>query len=414
MYKGRWFALHFYPKQEVVWLNQFRFDSHEPDRKFSIITVSLLSGVIAAFLVLAAIRFTGLGAMLTGPVHISPGPTVSYSLKNFSINEYEKSIIEVYNRVKPSVVMITTDTLVEEFDFFNGSSLRNIQGLGSGVVFRQDGYILTNKHVVSGAEGRKVSQISVVLSNGKSYPAKIVGFDSQIDLAVLKIDHSQLAVLDWGNSEKVQVGQTAIAIGNPLTENLQNTVTTGVVSATGRLIKLNTDYEIQMIQTDASINPGNSGGPLLNSAGQIIGINTAIAAQSQGIGFSIPSNTVKSAAIQLIEKGYVSRPGLGVFTVLFTPENVGYLEARLRRNLPVKSGLFVARVFDGTPADQAGLRGGDIIYGVDGKKIQNGDLVRETVTKQPIGTKVELDIYRENRKMKIIVKIGEMRKQEEV
>lgn len=395
-------------------MNQFRFDSHEPYRKFSMVTVSVFSGLIAAFLVIVAIRFTGLGTMLIDPVHPSPVQPVNYALKNFSINEYEKSIIEVYNRVKPSVVMITTDTLVEEFDFFNGSSLRNIQGLGSGVVFRQDGYILTNKHVVNGAEGRKVSQISVVLSNGKSYPAKVVGVDSQIDLAVLKIEHSKLTVADWANSEKVQVGQTAIAIGNPLTENLQNTVTTGVVSATGRLIKLNTDYEIQMIQTDASINPGNSGGPLLNSAGQIIGINTAIAAQSQGIGFSIPSNTVKSAANQLIEKGYVSRPGLGVFTVLFNPENVGYLEARLRRNLPVKNGLFVARVFEGTPADQAGLRGGDIIVSVNGKKIFNGDLVREVVTKYPIGTKVALDVYRENRKIKITVKIGEMRKREEV
>lgn len=393
-------------------MNQFRFDSHDLYPKLPLITTALISGILAAFLMLVAVRFTGLGTILINSRTTGSESAADQRPDNFSINEYEKSIIKVYNQVKPSVVMITTDTLVEEYDFFSGPSYHNVQGLGSGVVFRQDGYILTNKHVVSGVDGQKANQISVVLSNGKTYSAKIVGFDTQIDLAVLKIDNQNLTVPKWADSDTVQVGQTAIAIGNPLVENLQNTVTVGVVSATGRV--LNKNFEAKMIQTDASINPGNSGGPLLNSAGHIIGINTAIAAESQGIGFSIPSNTVRSIANQLIEKGYVSRPGLGIFTIHFVPENVGYLEARLRRDLPVDSGLFVAKVFPDTPAKRAGLLPGDIIYQVNGRKIESGDLVQEAVLKNPIGTPIKLDLYRENKKMRITVKIGELRKKEEV
>lgn len=395
-------------------MNQFRFDSHDPFRKSPLIVTALISGVIAAFLMLAAIKFTGLGAVLIAPSVPVPTPRLNYDSTSTTINEYEKAVIDVYNRVKPSVVMITTDTLVEEFDFFNGSSLQNIQGLGSGVVFREDGYLLTNRHVVAGVQGRKVSQISVVLSNGKSYPAKIIGVDSQTDLAVLRIDNHQLETPVWGDSEKVQVGQTAIAIGNPLIESLQNTVTAGVVSATGRAVVLDEQYTLHMIQTDAAINPGNSGGPLLDSNGHIIGINTVIAAKSQGIGFSIPSNTVKSVANQLIQKGYVSRPGLGLIYIQFAPQNVAILEARLRRKFPVKSGLFIGKLTVGGSADRAGLVPGDIIYNVNGKEIDNIDLLRDAVANNSIGTRLKLGVYRGTKRMEIRVKIGEMKQKEEL
>jgi serine protease Do len=395
-------------------VNQFRFDSHDPFRKSPLIVTALISGVIAAFLMLAAIKFTGLGAALIAPSVSVPTPRLNYDSTSATINEYEKAVIDVYNRVKPSVVMITTDTLVEEFDFFNGSSLQNIQGLGSGVVFREDGYLLTNRHVVAGVQGRKVSQISVVLSNGKSYPAKIIGVDSQTDLAVLRIDNHQLETPVWGDSEKVQVGQTAIAIGNPLIESLQNTVTAGVVSATGRAVVLDEQYTLHMIQTDAAINPGNSGGPLLDSNGHIIGINTVIAAKSQGIGFSIPSNTVKSVANQLIEKGYVSRPGLGLIYIQFAPQNVAILEARLRRKFPVKSGLFIGKLTVGGSADRAGLVPGDIIYNVNGKEVDNIDLLRDAIANNSIGTRLKLGVYRGTKRMEIRVKIGEMKQKEEL
>jgi serine protease Do len=395
-------------------VNQFRFDSHDPFRKSPLIVTALISGVIAAFLMLAAIKFTGLGTVLIAPSVSVPTPRLNYDSTSATTNEYEKAVIDVYNRVKPSVVMITTDTLVEEFDFFNGSSLQNIQGLGSGVVFREDGYLLTNRHVVAGVQGRKVSQISVVLSNGKSYPAKIIGVDSQTDLAVLRINNHQLETPVWGDSEKVQVGQTAIAIGNPLIESLQNTVTAGVVSATGRAVVLDEQYTLHMIQTDAAINPGNSGGPLLDSSGHIIGINTVIAAKSQGIGFSIPSNTVKSVANQLIEKGYVSRPGLGLIYIQFAPQNVAILEARLRRKFPVKSGLFIGKLTVGGSADRAGLVPGDIIHSVNGKEIDNIDLLRDAVANNSIGTRLKLGVYRGTKRMEIRVKIGAMKQKEEL
>jgi serine protease Do len=394
-------------------VNQFRFDSHEPWGRFPLIMTALISGMVAAFLMLVAIKFTGLGTALLGATPVDPPTPLQYQpSSHYPINDYEKTTIEVYNRVKSSVVMITTATLVEEFDFFSGSSLRNIQGLGSGVVFRQDGYILTNKHVIGGVEGRKASQISVVLANGKSYPAKIIGVDSPSDLAVLKIENKNLAVPVWADSGQVQVGQTAIAIGNPLAENLQNTVTVGVVSATGRV--LNGELEVEMIQTDASINPGNSGGPLINSRGEIIGINTVIAAKSQGIGFSIPGNTVKSVANQLIAKGYVSRPGLGLTYIPFLPENVGYLEARLGYRLAVKCGLFIGKVVKGSPAEQAGLAPGDIIVKVEGREVKNLDLVRETVAHNPIGAKIRLELCRNGKRMQISLKIGELRQKEEI
>lgn len=392
-------------------MNEFRFDSHTPRERIPYIFTALISGTIAAFLIILAIKYTGLGQLLVN----SSEPFIQIQTQSqaqaqaSTMNDYEKNIIDVVNRIGPSVVMITTNTLVEDFDFFSGPEIRNIQGLGSGVVFRKDGYILTNNHVVNGHSGT-VDKILVMLSDGKSYPAKIVGVDPQTDLAVLKINHNNLAVPEWGDSEKIQVGQTAIAIGNPLQESLNNTVTVGVVSAKGRVIDVSDEIRLRnMIQTDASINPGNSGGPLLNSAGQVIGINTLIAAKSQGIGFSIPSNMARSVAVQLIERGYVSRPGLGIAYVHFTEDNCRILETRIGQELPVKSGIFIAKVLRGSEADKAGLRPGDILVSIDGTKITDTDLVREITATHKVGTPLKIEYYRNDKKYRTTVKIGEMR-----
>lgn len=390
-------------------MNEFRFDSHIPRDRVPYILTAIISGTIAAFLIILAIKYTGLGPLLIN----SSEPIIQIQSQDqtqtIMINDYEKNIIEVVNQIGPSVAMITTNTLVEDFDFFSGLEVRNIQGLGSGVVFRKDGYILTNNHVVNGLPGT-ADKIVVMLSDGKSYPAKIIGVDPQTDLAVLKINHKNLIVPEWGDSEKVQVGQTAIAIGNPLQENLKNTVTVGVVSAKGRVIDVSDDIRLRnMIQTDASINPGNSGGPLLNSAGQVIGINTLIAAKSQGIGFSIPSNTVRSIATQLIERGYVSRPGLGIAYIHFTENNGQIIEARIGRELPVESGIFIAKVLRGSEADKAGLQPGDILVAINGIKIENTDLVREMTATHKVGTPLKLEYYRKGKKYRTTAKIGELR-----
>lgn len=391
-------------------MNQFCFDSHEPHSRGSYIAIAVLSGIVAAFLILLTVKYTGLGALLIKQPEPVATPTPSQTLLQLaSINDYEKAIIGVVNRVGPSVVMITTNTIIEDFDYLSGPEVRNIQGLGSGVIYRSDGYVLTNNHVVNGLPGM-ADKIAVVLSNGKTYPAKIVGTDPQTDLAVLRIEPRNLPVPSWGDSEQIQVGQTAIAIGNPLDQSLKNSVTVGVISSTGRTLVVNDQLQLRnMLQTDASINPGNSGGPLLDSSGSVIGINTIIAAKSQGIGFSIPSNTVKRVAEELIDKGYVSRPGLGLAYIQFSEQNVELLEYQLRRRLPVRNGLFIAKVLKGSQADKAGLRPGDVVFKVNGENIKDTDLIRQFILQNPIGTKFNLEFIRGNRKIRTKVKIGEMK-----
>lgn len=390
-------------------MNQFQFDSHDGRHRNYFIFTALVAGIIGAFMVIMAVKFTGLGVALVNPPPISPAPP-QIQVNQLSVGDFEKATIDVVNRVGPSVVMITTNTVVEDFDFFSGPEVKNIQGLGSGVVYRQDGYILTNNHVVNGLPGM-ANKIMVVLSNGNSYAARVIGVDSQTDLAVLKISDLNLPVPAWANSDRVQVGQIAIAIGNPLAENLKNTVTSGVVSAKGRNVVVSGENQLRnMLQTDASINPGNSGGPLLDSKGDIIGINTAIAENSQGIGFAIPSNTVKSVADQLISKGYVSRPGLGIAYVQFNQNNVVILENMIRRRLPVKKGIFIAKVIKGSSAEKAGLEPGDIIVKLNGQPVEEADLIREAIAKYPIGTKLGLEYYRGDNLKQTTARIGEMKR----
>jgi S1-C subfamily serine protease len=375
--------------------------------------VAVISAIIGAFLVVVAVKFTGLGTALVTPPVQPPEVRSPAQIQPLVINN-EKAIIDVVNRVGPSVVMITTSTIIQSFDFFSGPEARSIQSLGSGVVYRSDGYILTNDHVVNGLPGSR-DKIMVFLSNknypnGKTFPARIIGTDPKTDLAVLKIDAHNLPVPSWGDSSKVQVGQTAIAIGNPLAENLQNTVTAGVVSANNRVLTLNQNQQLKnVIQTDASINPGNSGGPLLDSTGSIIGINTFIAANSQGIGFSIPSNTVKNVAEILIAKGYVPRPGLGIIYIPLDSETVNLMEEWNGTRLPINRGLFISKVMKGSPADQAGLRSGDIIISVNGKPIGSHDQVREIISKYPVGTVLKIEYYHGNEIKTISVRVGESR-----
>ncbi len=390
-------------------MNLFSADSSDEQKRTSLYVVGIISGIIGALLIVVAIKFTGLGSALVNPP-LSPTPQpMPHQVQPLTINNYEKATIHVVQQTRPSVVMITTSTLVADFDFFTGPEVKKVQGLGSGVVYRADGYILTNDHVLVN-NSRMASRIMVVLANGKSYRAKIVGVDSQTDLAVLKINAANLDVPEWGDSNQLQVGQMAIAIGNPLAENLNNTVTVGVISAIGRNVMLSGDRHLRnMIQTDASINPGNSGGPLLDSNGKIIGINNAIAVGSQGIGFAIPSNTVQYVADQLIGKGYVARPGLGISYIHFTPENVEDLESYIRRDLSVDYGLLIATVIKGSPAEKGDLLPGDIVVKVNNVWVKDEDLIRSMIGKYPVGTKLRIDYYRGSQLKHTTVEIGEIK-----
>jgi S1-C subfamily serine protease len=331
------------------------------------------------------------------------------------------SINEIYDRAAPGVVQVTSTTIVNvPPDPFSGNPLfpqqQRQQSLGSGFVVDKAGHVVTNYHVIEGAK-----QVRVSFSNGSSMKATVVGSDPSSDLAVLKVDASSRALtpLPLGNSDQIEVGDPVVAIGNPF--GLDRTVTAGIVSAIQRAISSPNGYTIDhVIQTDAAINHGNSGGPLLNGLGQVIGVNSQIetgttATGNVGVGFAIPSNTVKTVMAQLIRQGHVDRAFIGISAAPVT----GNL-ARVFR-LPVSKGLLVQSVQPGSGASKAGLKagttevtlagesynlGGDIIVEAGGTPVGSLDKLRDIVAGKKPGDTLDLTIYRGDKKTTIQVKLG--------
>lgn len=328
----------------------------------------------------------------------------------YALTEEERVNIEIYKKRSPGVVNITTTVVSYDF-FFNPIPE---QGTGSGSIIDKEGHILTNYHVVEGARF-----LEVTLFDGSRWEAKVVGVDPDNDLAVIKIDAppERLTVIPMGDSDRLEVGQRVLAIGNPF--GLQGTLTTGVISSLGRTMRAVNGRLIRgIIQTDAPINPGNSGGPLLNTEGKMIGINTAIftpTGGSVGIGFAIPVNTAKRIISQLIEKGYVSRPWLGIIGQEIDPD--------LAKILNLKApGILIAVVLPGSPAEKAGLRGGnrriqvgnfvlttggDLIIAIDGKRMEKMDELREAIEAKGIGNTLTLTVVRGGTIMDIKVRLEE-------
>jgi serine protease Do len=274
------------------------------------------------------------------------------------------------------------------------------RGVGSGFIMSSEGYIVTNNHVVEDAD-----QIKVKLANGKEYDGKIVGRDPKTDLALVKIDGaSDLHPLPLGNSDELKVGSWVVAVGSPF--GLEQTVTAGIVSAKGRVIGSG-PYD-NFIQTDASINPGNSGGPLINTKGEVVGINTAILAQGKGIGFAIPVNMAKDIAPQLQEKGHVTRGWFGVSIQEMTPE--------LAKSFGLKDGkgALVAQVVPGSPAEKAGIVQGDVILEFDGKAVTASKDLPQIVASTPVGKSVNVKLWRNGKALDQQVKISEMEENVEV
>ena len=268
------------------------------------------------------------------------------------------------------------------------------QGAGSGVIISEDGYILTNNHVVEGAR-----EVTVTLSNKKEHKAEVIGLDPKTDLAVLKIEAKKpLPAAALGNSENLRVGDWVVAIGNPF--GLNHTVTSGIVSAKGRVIGAG-PYD-DFIQTDASINPGNSGGPLFSMSGEVVGINTAIIPQGQGIGFAIPVNTAKPLIPQLVADGAVTRGFLGVNIQSITPELAEALGVENRE------GALVADVTPGSPADKGGIQRGDVIVSYDGKDVKSHQVLPAMVAATPVDNKVTVTVLRDGKERQLSVKIGKL------
>ncbi|MBI4644400.1 MAG: DegQ family serine endoprotease [Deltaproteobacteria bacterium] len=271
---------------------------------------------------------------------------------------------------------------------------RRTQGAGSGVIISKDGYILTNNHVVEGAK-----EVTVTFANQQEYKARVVGRDPKTDLAVLKVESKEsFPAVTMGDSDQLQVGDWVVAIGNPF--GLNNTVTSGIVSAKGRVIGAG-PYD-DFIQTDASINPGNSGGPLINMKGELVGINTAIIPNGQGIGFAIPVNTAKPLVPQLISTGEVTRGYLGVNIQSITPELAKAFKLRDRK------GALVADVVSGGPADKGGIKRGDVIIAYNGKVVEDSHHLPALVAATPVTQEATVTILRNGQEQKLSMKVGQL------
>ena len=331
--------------------------------------------------------------------------------KAFSITEDEKNNITVYEKVADGVVNVTGTAMQMDF-FFNAFPT---QGSGSGSIIDTKGHILTNHHVVANAQ-----KLEVTLADGSKWPAKLVGSDPDNDLAVIKIEvpKEKLKVISMGDSKSLRIGQKVLAIGNPF--GLQRTLTTGIVSSLGRTIRSEVGTLIEdVIQTDAAINPGNSGGPLLNSEGEIVGINSAIISPtggSVGIGFAIPVNTAKKVVPELISKGYVTYPYIGATVQSLIPEMAKYLKLKIER------GAMISEVVKGGPADKAGLKGGnqrvqvgnmivlvggDIVVKADQKEVKTNDELIHYIREKKPGDTVLLKVFRKDSFIDLKVTLGE-------
>mgnify|MGYP006362039497 FL=1 len=326
-------------------------------------------------------------------------------------------VSNVVNQVGNTVVRIDADRKVAtnvpaafndpSFEQFFGSQMPNIpseqiqKGLGSGFVVSSDGLILTNAHVVEGS-----NQVKVTLKNGQTYQGKVMGTDSLTDLAVIKIEANSLPAITFADSDNLQPGEWAIAIGNPL--GLDNTVTTGIVSATGRSSAQVgvADKRVSFIQTDAAINPGNSGGPLLNAQGEVIGINTAIIQNAPGLGFAIPSNAARDIAEELIAKGRADHPFLGIQMAQITPELKQELKSQKNFEVDAAAGILIVDVMPNSPAERAGLKSGDVIQAIGEQKITAADQVQQAVEKVEIDEQLNLSLMRNDRQLDLVVKVG--------
>jgi len=331
---------------------------------------------------------------------------------NEPLDSEEQNNISVYHKNIGSVVNVTSKAVA--YDFFYG--LVPQEGQGSGFIIDREGHVLTNYHVIADAR-----QVEVTLHNRKRYRATVVGTDRSHDLAIIQIKAPDLAPMTMGDSRNLQVGQKVYAIGNPF--GLAGTLTSGIVSSIRSVQEPDGVTIDEAIQTDAAINPGNSGGPLLNSHGEVVGINTMIASnsgQNAGIGFAIPVNTAKAVLTDLLTLGRVRRPALGVLTLPISPDIASDL------GLASDYGLLIVRVTAGGAAERAGLRGGseraylgnmpimvggDLIVAVDGQEVQDQQQLSRIMNSHRAGDAVKVTIYRGKKKMDVDVTLGEAREQ---
>ena len=304
----------------------------------------------------------------------------------------EDVLVNSVDKISKSVVNIASVRMLQDQLF----RVFPVEGVGSGVVIDEKGYILTNNHVIDDAE-----RLKVTLTDGRVLRGKVVGNDEMTDLAVIKVEAEQpLPAAELGNSDDLKAGQIVMAIGNPFGLTGGPAVTAGIVSSLNRSIQARSGV-LELIQTDAAINPGNSGGPLVNTKGEVIAINTANMPYAQGIGFAVPINTAKLILKELIEKGKVTRPWIGVASMKVTPQLARYF------GLPASEGALIANVEPYSPADDAGLRRGDIIEGIDGSRVEDPSQIASHVRKRHVNDQLTLTVNRYGRQLQVPIQVDE-------
>jgi serine protease Do len=345
---------------------------------------------------------TAVTALAPQPSSAAPAPTQEQTLRVDVNSAVEDAVAKVGPAVVTVVNHLQAQPGVDAFGFPTSPS-GDQTASGSGVIISKDGYVITNNHVVDGYQ-----KLEVIFRDGKTVEATLVGTDPFADVAVLKVSGAVPGVAEFGNSDALNPGETVIAIGSPLGD-YKNTVTVGVVSATGRTISTQDGYQMEdLIQTDAAINHGNSGGPLVNLAGQVIGINTLVVRatssspdQAEGLGFAISSNIAKAVSDQIVAKGYVSRPYLGITWALVTPD------VAQANGLAAQWGVYVRSVGDGSPAAQAGIEIGDIITQIGGTPLDGDHPFINTLLQYSVGQEVQVTVVRGTQTLTLKVTLAE-------
>lgn len=315
----------------------------------------------------------------------------------------DNPVVEIAEKVGPAIVGITNKSIVTYRDWFFGDVYKQEEeGYGSGIIIGEDGYIVTNAHVVKGAK-----ELFVVYQGGEQVKAKLIGLDTHSDVAVVKVEDKDLTVAKLGDSDKVRPGELAVAIGNPLGHDLAGTITVGVVSAVNRTLQVD-QRPLKLIQTDAAINPGNSGGALVNSKGEVIGMNTVKGLGTEGLGFAIPTNEFLPIVEELIDKGVVTRPGdkpgIGIFGQEVTEQ--------ASKEYGYPRGILVRAMSQDGPAFKAGVQPGDVIIGFDEKEIKTFQELKNAINKHKVGDVIKLKLWRDDAEFTLRVKLEPLEEQE--
>lgn len=352
--------------------------------------------ILAAVMTASVITFGGCSAGTAADNNSSAASVAQQTADNeANLSDARNTpVVRAAKLVGPTVVGITNKAVAH--DWFNNPV--ETEGVGSGVIFRKDGYIVTNNHVISGAK-----ELIVSLPDGRSLKGKLIGADEMTDLAVVKVDAKDLPAASFGDSDKIVVGEPAIAIGNPMGLEFKGSVTSGVISALNRTLDIS-DKRVKLLQTDAAINPGNSGGALVNADGEVIGINSAKVAANgvEGMGFAIPINTVQNIINEIMDKGYVARPYLGVS--VFDPETAG----RYGYQLNIDKGVYIFQLTLNGPCGKAGLQREDIILKIDGEETNSVSDLRGKIAEKKVGDTVKVTFDRNGKEQSADVVLEEM------